>query len=38
MATPESKYAEVRASLGRFPEVDGLGVMGRASDEASAGR
>src|SRR5690242_14791290 len=25
---PESKYAEVRAALGRFPEVNGLGVAG----------
>ena len=27
LVTPQSKYAEVRAALGRFPEVNGLGVM-----------
>jgi GNAT superfamily N-acetyltransferase len=26
LVTPESKYDEVRAALGRFPEVNGLGV------------
>jgi ribosomal protein S18 acetylase RimI-like enzyme len=28
LVTPESKYAEVRARLGRFPEVNALGVNG----------